>query len=98
MSFTRAPGMTGALVYAPLAGPIEFSTGEVILILLVLTAFSLVVPALAGVAAVLVYRRRTPQADRTGRAARLEFLKWAAIAFVAQFVAGWAIGGIASLT
>ena len=85
-------GMTAGMTWA---GPIEFSTGEIIAILLVLALASLVLPVLAGVVAVVLYRRRTPEVERTGRAATLEFLKWGAITFVSQFVIGWAVSGIA---
>ena len=87
--------MTGVLSFAPVAGPIEFSTGEIVVILLALVLGSLVLPVLAGVVAVVAYRRRTPETERVGRAATLEFLKWGAITFVTQFVVGWLISGIA---
>lgn len=78
--------MTGAFSVTPVAGPIEFSTGELVFILVLVFALLLVLPVAAGTVAVVLYRRRTPEAERTGRGAVLEFLKWAAIAFVAQFV------------
>ena len=79
------------------AGPIEFSTGEVIVILLVLAAMALALPVLAGVIAVLVYRRNTPEGVRSRREATIVFFRAAALALLAQVLIGAVIGGIQEL-
>ena len=62
------------------AGPIEFSTGEIIMILLVLAALALALPTLAGIIAVVLYRRNTPEPQRTRREATIVFFRTAALA------------------
>ncbi len=90
--------MTGAFFAAPLAGPIEFSTGEIVLLLVILVALVLALPVLAGIIGVVLYRRRTAVAGWTPRDAVLQFVKWAAIIFVVQFAVAWAIQGLSRLT
>lgn len=79
------------------AGPIEFSTGEIIAILLVMVAMALALPALGGLLAVILYRRRTPEAQRTRREATILFFRTAAIVLVAQVAIGALIGWIQEL-
>ena len=79
------------------AGPIEFSTGEIIVILLALAAIALALPALAGVVAVVLYRRNTPEGERTGRQATIIFFRTAALALVAQIAIAAVIGWIQEL-
>ena len=61
----------------PLAGPIEFSTGEIILLLVMFTAAVLFVPTVAGIIGVYRYRKRTPEDLRSRKEAALVFLRWA---------------------
>ena len=79
------------------AGPIEFSTGEIIAILLVMVAMALAIPAGAGVVAVVLYRRRTPPEERTRREATLIFFRTLALALVAQVAIGFVIGLVSDL-
>ncbi len=79
------------------AGPIEISTTMVVVILLVLVAMALALPVLTGVIAVLVYRRNTPEAQRTRREAWIRFFRAAALAMLVQVLIGAAIGGIQEL-
>lgn len=79
------------------AGPIEISTTEVILALVILTLMALAVPLLAGVVAVVLYRRRTPEAERTRRTATITFFQAAALALLAQIVLAAIIGGFQEL-
>lgn len=80
-----------------LAGPIEFSTGEIIAILLVMAAMALALPVLAGIVAVVLYRRRTPEPQRTRGEATRVFLRTSALALLAQVVIGAVIGWIQEL-
>ncbi len=80
-----------------LSGPIEFSTGEIIAILLALAAMALALPVLTGVIAVLVYRRNKPEAERTRRETWILFFRTAALALLAQVLIGAGIGGIQEL-
>jgi amino acid transporter len=79
------------------AGPIEISTGELILVFLVLAAMALAIPALAGVIAVVVYRRDTPENERSRRQATITFFRTAALALLAQVVLSAVVGGIQEL-
>lgn len=79
------------------AGPIEFSTGEIIAVLFILVAMALALPAAAGIVAVLLYRHRTAPEDRTRRAAMLIFFRALALALVAQVVIGFVIGLVSDL-
>ncbi|HJR45137.1 MAG TPA: hypothetical protein VJ927_05985 [Actinomycetota bacterium] len=79
------------------AGPIEFSTGEVIAILLILAAMALAIPVAAGAIAVIVYRRRTPPRSATGRQATIVFFKFFALALALQVAIGFVIGLISAL-
>jgi amino acid transporter len=80
-----------------LAGPIEFSTTDIILILLVLAASALALPVAIGAVAVILYRRRTPADERDPRAMRLTFFKAAAAGLLAQVVLGALVGWISEL-
>ena len=79
------------------AGPIEFSTGEIIAILLVMVAMALALPAAAGIVAVVLYRRRTPPEERTRREATLIFFRTLALALVAQVAIGFVVGLVSDL-
>jgi uncharacterized membrane protein len=79
------------------AGPIEFSTGEIIAILLVMAAVALVLPALGGLLAVLLYRRNTPAPQRTRREATVLFFRTGAIVLLGQVVVGVLIGWLQEL-
>ena len=79
------------------AGPIEFSAIDILFILIWAVLFALALPMMAGVVAVLVYRRKTPEADRSRRAAWILFFKVTALALLAQVLAGAVIGVIQEL-
>ena len=79
------------------AGPIEFSTGEIIAILLAMVAMALALPVLGGVLAVVLYRRNTPQPERSRREAWIRFFRVAALLVLGQVVIGAIIGGIQEL-
>ena len=80
-----------------LAGPIEFSTGEIILIFVALAAMALALPVLAGGLAVFLYRRNTPAPNRSRRHAWILFFRVAALALLGQVVIGAIVGGIQEL-
>ena len=80
-----------------LAGPIEFSTGEIIAILLVMAAMALAFPVLGGALAVFLYRRNTPPEQRTQRQATILFFRTFAIVLVGQIALGLVIGLIQEL-
>lgn len=80
-----------------LSGPIEISTTEIILALILLTLMALALPVLAGVIAVVLYRRDTAQAERTRRQATIVFFRTAALALAAQILIGVLMGWIRAL-
>lgn len=77
--------------------PVEFSTGDIILLLLALAAMALALPVLTGVIAVLVYRRHTPETERSRRRAWILFFRFVALGLLAQVLIGAVIGGIQEL-
>ena len=89
--------MTGALFAAHVAGPLEFSTGDIIVGLVILLAAALALPLLLGTIALMLYRRRTPAQERNRRAARITFFKAFALGLLAQLLLGSMIGGISEL-
>lgn len=80
-----------------LTGPIEISTTDIILALILLTLMALAVPVLAGVIAVVLYRRGIPEAERSRRQATIVFFRTAALALVVQILIGLLIGWIQEL-
>ena len=64
----------------PLAGPVEFSVGDILLMLVMVTAALLFIPTVAGFIGVYRYRRRTPEAQRSGKEVAFVFLRWAGAA------------------
>jgi len=58
---------------------------------------ALAIPVLAGVIALVVYRRNTPETERTRREGTITFFRIAALALLAQVVLGAVVGGIQEL-
>ena len=79
------------------AGPIEFSTGEVILILLALVGIVLALPAAAGLVAVILYRRKTLPEARSRRDMVVLFFKTLALALLILVVGATLIGFLQNL-
>ena len=79
------------------AGPIEFSTGEIVVILLSLVAMALALPALGGVVAVVLYRRRTPPEERSRREGFVIFFRALALVLLAQVGVAFVIGLVSDL-
>ncbi len=80
-----------------LAGEIELSTGEIILIFATLAAMALALPLAAGGVAVVLYRRRTLWHRRSRRDATILFFKVFAVTLVAQIAIVALIGWIQEL-
>jgi amino acid transporter len=72
-----------------LAGPVEFSTGDLLILLVAVALTFLAVPFLAGTIAFIVYRRRTPLEERERRAGIKVFALWTALAFLVQIAVLW---------
>ncbi len=81
-------------MFFDLAGPIEISTTEIILALVILAAIALALPVAAGGVAVILYRRKTPPEGRNRREATILFFKVFAVALVGEVVIGSPIGWI----
>ena len=79
------------------AGPIEFSTGEIIAVLLILAAMALAIPVATGAIAVILYQRRTAEEARSRREATVTFFKFFALALLAQVAVGFVMGLISDL-
>lgn len=76
------------------AGPIEFSTADIVVILLSLVAMALALPALGGIVAVMLYRRRIPPDQRSRRETYLTFFRALALVLVVQVAVAFVIGVI----
>jgi hypothetical protein len=66
------------------AGAIEFSTTDIILILVAFTAIFLAVPAACGIGWWLRYKRRTPEPEQTRRKGVYAFVAGAFIGMAGQ--------------
>jgi len=78
------------------AGPVEFSTGQVVVLLLILAAYYLLPPLIGAFIGYQRYRRTTPQEAQTSGGAWRAAGLGAAIGIVVVVVGGWlvqAIGG-----
>jgi len=78
------------------AGPVEFTTGQAVILILIFAAYFLLPPALGALIAYQRYRRITPPESRTAGGAWLAALVGAAIGVAIVIVGGWllqAIGG-----
>ena len=71
-----------------MAGPIEFSTGEVVLLVAAVAAVFLLPPAIGAFIGYQNYRRRTPVGNQTTRGAWLAAALGAVVAVVVLVVGG----------
>ena len=79
------------------AGPVEFSTADIIVILLSLVAMALALPVVGGIVAVVLYRRATSAEERSRRETLVTFFRGFALVLLAQVVVAFAIGLISDL-
>jgi hypothetical protein len=80
-------------MFIPLAGPIEFTAVDVLIILGTLAAIWVVLPSAAGAVAVYLYRRRVPPEQRSFGAAFARFAVGFALALVGVQVLAWLSNG-----
>jgi hypothetical protein len=80
-----------------LAGPVEFSTGDLVVLVLAVALSFLAIPMLGGAIATFVYRRNTPPEERERRGGLKTFALWTALLFLVQILVlavwGWLSGG-----
>ena len=79
------------------AGPIEFSGPQVALILLLAFALVMIIPLTAGTIASVVYRRKTPEAERENYGTLKVFILWTALGFLGQIAVGYIIATVSQL-
>ncbi|MEA2433822.1 MAG: hypothetical protein QOG54_1279 [Actinomycetota bacterium] len=80
----------------PTAGPVEFSTGDLVILVAAVALSFLAVPLIVGAIAAILYTRRTPPEQREKRGRLKMFMLWTSLAFLVQIAVlalwGWITG------